>query len=125
MRASYWTQIGAMALPLGVSLIALATAFSNWREGLVTAGFVLIVIGFFSFIAGWVYMVRDEKRATKKEEEEQARRKNEDLQNKQEHDEIIAMLTSTLTRRKMSSPRILRFIEKLREIEGKEDSDDM
>lgn len=125
MRASYWTAFGAMAFPLGVSLIALATVFDVWQDFLIVVGLVSVVIGFFCFVAGWVYTVREERKADEKEKEEREQRKRDDLRNQQEHDEIMAMLAGTLRGGKVSSPRMLSFIRRLREMESKKDDNDM
>lgn len=117
MKANYWTQFGAMAIPLGVSLIALATVFSDWERPLVITGIVSIIIGFVSFIAGWIYTIQEERSNFERAEDERKKHKDDELRNKQEHDEIMAMLAGTLTGKKMSSPRIIRFIEKLKEMD--------
>ena len=124
LRASFWTQVGAMALPLGVSLIALATILNEQKDRLIFAGLLSIIIGFVSFVLGWTYLVKEEREAVNRRTDEQTQRKNDEMRNQQEHDEIMAMLAGTLTGKRMSSPRILRFIEKLREIEGRGSEDE-
>ena len=56
MRASYWTVIGAMLVPLGVVLVIEAPDFSSLAV-------LLTIVGVVSIVAGWVYTVRDERQS--------------------------------------------------------------
>ena len=85
MRANYWTQFGAMALPLGVSLIALAIVFSDWKDILIKAGLVSIAIGVFSFVTGWAYTIRDERQNQEDRKQEQKRRKEQEKKREKSH----------------------------------------
>ena len=69
MKAAYWTAIGAMAIPLGVSILAIAISFGGdlspfWAW----VALVAIIAGFASFIAGWVYTIREEHQKHKEYE---------------------------------------------------------
>jgi hypothetical protein len=120
MKAQYWTALAAMALPLGVSLIALSVVFPDLKTWLMYFGFASMIVGFIFSIVGWVYTIKEDHRRDSKDEEERQQRIKDDLKNQQEHDEIIAILASSKLRTKMSSPRLIRLIERIRELRGTE-----
>lgn len=74
MRAAYWTAIGTLLIPIGVLL---AIEKPEWAE----LAFGLIVAGLASFIAGWVYTIRDEQR---KQRDERRRQKEYKLREERE-----------------------------------------
>ena len=115
MKAAYWTQFGAMAIPLGVALIALSPNLRTVAVG-------LIIIGFISFITGWGYTIRDERRNDAKEEEAKQRRQSDEKQRQREHRENLIMLVELANRRGMSTPRLIRLIERLKR-EGEEEDE--
>jgi hypothetical protein len=61
VKAQYWTALAAMALPLGVSLIALSVVFPDLKTWLMYSGFVLMVFGFILSIVGWTYTIKEEQ----------------------------------------------------------------
>ncbi len=120
MKAAYWTQFGAMAMPLGVVLIALSPNLRTVAVGLIIAGFI-------SFIAGWGYTIRDERRNDAKEKEEKKQRQVDGEHRQEEHIRYLATLriiakrlgaNSVITRR-----QIEREVEHFRE--GREVRDDI
>jgi len=122
MRASYWTASGAMAMPLGVSILALALLFkpNSFFLVLVWLAIAFIVAGLASFIAGWGYTIRDEHRKDVKEEEAKKQRQSDEKRRQREHRENLIMLAELANRRGMSTPRLIRLIERL-EQEGEEE----
>lgn len=123
VKAAYWTAFGAMALPLGVSLIALATVFSELENWLIKAGFVLIILGFIFFIAGWVYTIREERINREKEQRDEIKNKEDRLQRKREHVEMLALIAEVRSGRNMSTPRLINFIKRLEEEIFQDESD--
>ena len=80
--ATYLTAIGAMLVPLGVLL---AVEVPNWKW----LAFLLIVVGLISFIAGWVYTIREER---KKDREDKLRRKEDELIIRREKASLIVLV---------------------------------
>ncbi len=54
MKASYWTAIGTMLIPIGVVVLI---EYQNLKDLAV----VLMIAGLLSFIAGWIYTIRYER----------------------------------------------------------------
>ena len=69
MRAAYWTAFGAMAIPLGVAIFAIAISLgvSDFSSLWMWLALVCITAGFASFIAGWVYTIVEERQKRKEE----------------------------------------------------------
>ena len=88
MRAAYWTAFGAMAMPLGVSILALALLFkpNSFFLVLVWLAIAFIVAGLTSFIAGWGYTIRDEHRKDVKEEEAKKQRQSDEKRRQRRKD---------------------------------------
>ena len=122
MRAPYWTAFGAMAMPLGVSILALALLFkpNSFFLVLVWLAIAFIIAGFASFIAGWIYTIKEERRNEAKEQEATKDRQLDRRQRQREHRENLVMLIELASRRGMSTPRLVRLVERLRQ-EGEED----
>ena len=57
-KADYLTQLGALFVPIGVSLIAIAPSLQ-------LLGIVLIVIGIISLLGGWSQVIREEAKENK------------------------------------------------------------
>jgi len=110
--ATFWTSIGVMLFPLGLAVLI------QWPNRVFVA-FGLIIVGGILGIVGLGFTIRDERRANEKENEEREQREQKDLNNQREHDELIALLVGTT--RKLSTPRTLRLIERIREIRSDED----
>jgi len=113
MKAAYWTQFGAMALPLGVALIVI------WPDSVLVAG-VLMVVGLFSFIAGWAYTIQEEHLNVKKAKEETQQRRLDEKRRQREHRENLVILFELGTRHRLSTVRLKRIIEDLEEKEKEE-----
>ena len=79
--ATFWTAAGAMLIPLGVLL---AVEVPNWDK----LAFCLIVVGLVSFIAGWVYTIKEER---KKDREDKLRRKEDELRIRREKASLIVL----------------------------------
>jgi len=85
MKAQYWTAIGAMAFPLGVTLIILAILLVDrdtenyWVTGLTITGYVSIIVGFVCIIAGWAYTIKEGKEE-KKQRQVEAKERQRELQ---------------------------------------------
>jgi len=77
MKAAYWTAFGAMLIPVGVAVL-----LGEPQRG--DVAFWLIVAGFASFIAGWVYTIREEQR--QKRDELRRQRGEKERQEKHEVD---------------------------------------
>ena len=58
LKAQYWTALGAMAIPLGISLVALAVVFHDYQTLLMTLGIISALLGFVFSVAGWIYIIR-------------------------------------------------------------------
>ena len=70
MRAAYWTAFGAMAIPLGVAIFAIAVSLgvSDFSSLWMWLALVFIIVGFASFVAGWAYTIREERKRNKESE---------------------------------------------------------
>ncbi len=118
MRATYWTGIGVLLIPIGVVLIV---EFPNLHQ----LAFWLIIGGFVSFVAGWGYVIRDERLNRAKEEEAKQQRQLDEKRKQEEHVRYLAML-SIITKRLGANSvttrrQIEREVERFRE-EYKEDA---
>jgi len=85
VKASYWTAIGTMLIPLGVVFLAANIGTDDFA-------FVLIVGGFASFVAGWYYTIKEERRQDeieKRRQAEEERRQREDKRRQMEHEETL------------------------------------
>ncbi len=91
MKAAYWTAFGAMAMPLGVSILALAmvSGFSDLSSFWVWLAMVFMVFGLLSFIAGWAYTIREERQNN---EEYKLRCKEGELRIKREKASLKAII---------------------------------
>ena len=110
--ATFWTSIGVMLVPIGVAILI------AWPDSKIIA-FGSMAIGIVLGIVGLSFTIRDERAAKRKEQEERVLRKQEHLNDQQEHDELMALLVGT--KRKMSTPRVINLIERIREMRGNED----
>jgi hypothetical protein len=119
MKAQYWTALGAMALPLGVSLVALSIVLTDRKSGLIIAGFGSMILGFIFSLVGWKYTIKEDQRRDSKDTEEKQQRVIDDTKNQQEHDEIIALLIGAGLGKGMSSPRLINIIKRIRELGDK------
>jgi uncharacterized membrane protein YhaH (DUF805 family) len=54
MRASYWTGIGVMLIPIGVVIMV---EFPNLNQ----LAFWLVIGGLISLVAGWAYTIKEER----------------------------------------------------------------
>lgn len=99
MRASYWTAIGTMLIPLGVVLLIEVPTASYWA-------FWIIVTGFISFIAGWSYTVNEERESKKQRIKDEKRRNRE-------HKENLIVLAELASKNRLSTIRLRRLIEEL------------
>ena len=115
--ATFWTQIGTLTIPIAVVLL-LETESEFWSF----VARILFIFGLVSIVSGWGFTLRDERKAKEKEDRESAQREKDEARQQQEHDEIMALLAGTGLGRKMSSPRILRFIERVKEL-GRSESE--
>ena len=73
MKAAYWTAFGTMLIPIGVALLL-------GKSELGELAFWMIVAGFASFVAGWYYTIKEERRQDeleKRRQEEYKRRQEE------------------------------------------------
>ena len=57
-KADYFTQIGVLFVPIGVSLIAIAPKLQFW-------GVALIVTGILSLLGGWIQVLREGEKGEK------------------------------------------------------------
>lgn len=64
-RASFWTAIGAMAIPLGVVVLQIGGLLFPWSM----IALILFGGGIFSIISGWGYLRAEEKRREKEEKQ--------------------------------------------------------
>ncbi len=91
MKAAYWTAFGAMAMPLGVSILALAmfSGFSDLSSFWVWLAMCFMVVGLLSFVAGWAYTIREEHQ---KHEEYKLRYKEGKLRIKREKASLTVLI---------------------------------
>lgn len=85
MKAAYWTAFGTMLIPIGIVLLL-------GKPELSQLAFWLIVAGFASFVAGWYYTVKEERRQDaieKRRQAEEERRQREDKRRQAEHEETL------------------------------------
>ncbi len=61
MKATFWTAIGAMLIPLGVIVIIEAPSFS-------LLGVFLTLVGVASFIVGWIHTIREVRQMLRESE---------------------------------------------------------
>jgi len=64
MRATYWTAIGTMLIPLGIVLVLAKPEWAGYA-------YWLIIFGFASFAVGWYYTIREERRQQRDEQRRQ------------------------------------------------------
>ncbi|OGN97858.1 MAG: hypothetical protein A2Z77_02260 [Chloroflexi bacterium RBG_13_51_36] len=74
IMSGFWTAIGAMLIPIGALILIEKPTWSDFA-------FVLVVAGFVSFIAGWVYTIKEERRH---DEIEKQRQKEYELREERE-----------------------------------------
>lgn len=103
MKAAYWTAFGAMAIPLGVAILALVIYLNNdfYSFG-VWIAIAFIVVGFASFIVGWGYTIREEHRNIAKDKEEREQRQIEIKERRKEHRLYLIALSYISQGRKVS-----------------------
>jgi len=113
MKASYWTAFGAMALPLGVAILALVIYLNNgfYSFGMWIA-IAFIVAGFASFIAGWGYTIREEHRNIVKDKEEREQRQIEIKERRREHRLYLIALSYISQGRKVSLSQLDKILRK-------------
>ena len=69
-KADYFTQLGALFVPIGVSLIAIAPSLQSF-------GVVLIVIGILSLLGGWSQVLREDAKKKRDDAKQQESRDEE------------------------------------------------
>ena len=82
MRATYWTAIGAMLIPTGVVILIEAPSFSSLAV-------FLTLVGVASFVAGWLYTIKEEHQMLK---ESEARTEREKARTKREKASLIVLV---------------------------------
>lgn len=85
MRAAYWTQFGAMLIPVGVAVLL-------GKPNMDTLAFWLMVAGFVSFIAGWMYTIKYENEAAGTAKTQATKANNEALEAKLRYSEQTQIL---------------------------------
>ena len=58
MKAAYWTAFGTMLIPIGVALLLGKPELGELALWMIAAGFA-------SFVAGWYYTIKEERRQDK------------------------------------------------------------
>jgi hypothetical protein len=85
MKATYWTAIGTLLIPIGVLIVVEKPEWSDFVRW-------LIVLGLASFATGWYYTVKEEQRQDaieKRRQAEEERRQREDKRRQAEHEETL------------------------------------
>ena len=113
--ATFWTSVFVMLVPIGLAVLI------QWPNQYIIA-FGMMFIGVVLGVVGLGFTIRDERKAERERGEERDLRKKEYLNNQHEHDELIALLVGT--RKKISTPRVIRLIERICELRGDENERD-
>lgn len=111
--AALFITLASIAIPTGVVVLV------EWSN-LETLAMVFFVSGIISIVIGFGFTIKEVQEKKEKDKEEREYRRLEELNNQKEHDEIIALLAGSATKTKLTTPRIIRLIERIREIKGHE-----
>ena len=105
MKAAYWTAIGTMLIPLGIVILL-------EKPNMDMFAFWLIVAGFASFVAGWGYTIREERRNTIKEKEERKFRLAEEKRRRRESGAYLLMLSEIASKQGVNMGKTARTFKK-------------
>jgi hypothetical protein len=117
MKAEFLVALGSMFIPLGFLFLLEKPEWGAWA-------IIMIVVGIISVMASWGYVIASEKREKAEATERIQQIRNDEKRRQREHRENLIMLAELANRHGMSTPRLLRLIERLREQEGDSDERD-
>ena len=114
MKAEFLVALGSMFIPLGFLFLLEKPEWGTWAVVMIIAGIIFV-------IASWGYIVAGEKREKAEATERIQQIRNDEKRRQREHRENLVMLAELANRHGMSTPRLLRLIERLREQAGDSD----
>ena len=117
MKAEFLVALGSMFIPLGFLFLLEKPEWGTWAVVMIIAGIIFV-------IASWWYIVASEKREKAEATERIQQIRNDEKRRQREHRESLIMLAELANRHGMSTPRLLRLIERLREQERDSDERD-
>jgi hypothetical protein len=100
-----------MLIPVGVAVLL---GVPTWD----TLAFGMMVAGFISFVAGWAYTIRDERRDDDKEKEARKQTKVDEQRKKREHYENLIVFRAMAKQLGVSTVRLDRLMRRWLEQEG-------
>ena len=98
VKAAYYTAIGTMLILIGVLLVV---EVPSWNQ----LAFWLIIAGLISFIAGWIYTIREER-------QKHADADREEKQRQRESRAHLLVLSEIAKRQGVSMARVARRLER-------------
>ena len=105
VKAAYYTAIGTMLIPIGVLLVV---EVPSWNQ----LAFWLIIAGLISFIAGWIYTIREERQKHADADREEKRKRIEEKQRQRESRAHLLVLSEIAKRQGVSMTRVARRLER-------------